>query len=133
MQRYWRGRLHREGVLVEYASKSHSTRFSRYRPNMNDTPATKGDLQAITALIKANDAPISTRKLNDLLKQEGYLEVRSRPSSTDPTKTKTFVALTDKGLEFGKNVGNNFTDETSPRYYAGQFLELLTRLGIATN
>lgn len=88
------------------------------------------ELKAVTALIKEHKASITTRKLNDALKRDGYLEVRTRPSSTDPTKTKTFTALSDKGLEFGENIGNNYTDETQPRYYADRFLDLLASLGV---
>jgi len=86
------------------------------------------ELRPITALIKQHNVSISTRKLNDLLMQNAYLEERTRPSTTDPSKTKSFKALTEKGLEFGENVGNDYTDETQPRYYADSFPELVARL-----
>ncbi|MEM7254467.1 MAG: hypothetical protein AAF493_23870 [Pseudomonadota bacterium] len=73
---------------------------------------------------------LSTVKFNALLMAEGYLEERTRSSTTDPTKTKSFKALTEKGLEFGENVGNDYTDETQPRYYSDEFESLVERLGL---
>lgn len=87
-------------------------------------------LKAVTALIKEHNLSIGTRKFNELLTLKGYLEERTRPSTTDPAKTKSFKALTDAGLEFGENVANEYTDETQPRYYEDGFADLVAKLGI---
>lgn len=86
-------------------------------------------LKPITELIKQHEVSLSTRKLNDRLLAMGLLEERTRPSSTDPAKMKKYKALTDAGLVFGQNIGNDYSDETQPKYYEDSFVKLLEHIG----
>ena len=85
------------------------------------------ELKPITALIKQHGVALSTRKMNDRLLAMGLLEVRTRASSADPTKTKEFKALTEAGLEYGENVSNDYNDETQPKYYSDCFPALVEK------
>lgn len=103
-----------------------------YSAAMDERQVAGRQLHAVTALLKEHRADVSTRKFNDLLTQAGLLEERHRASTADPTKTKAYKALTDDGLAFGENVGNDYTDETQPRYFAETFAALMERLGVGT-
>jgi hypothetical protein len=69
---------------------------------------------------------------------EGYLEIKTRKSTgsllDEETKEKkpklrTFKSLTEKGLEFGKNVISPHNQlETQPHYFENKFEELISRL-----
>jgi len=80
--------------------------------------------KSLTELLKQFGSQISTVKVNRILLEEGILEEKTRPSKK--SGTKTFYSLTEKGLEFGKNLicpANAL--ETQPHYYEDKFGELL--------
>ena len=81
---------------------------------------------AMTNLLKQNNAEISTVKANKILVVLGLLEDKERPSTKYPDKMKKFRALTEKGLLYGVNKENlNSPGQTSPYYYVEKFDELL--------
>lgn len=86
------------------------------------------ELKPITELIKLHGVALSTRKMNDRLLAMGLLEEKTRASSTDPTKLKKYKALTEAGLAFGENVGNDYSDETQPKYYDDSFPALVEKV-----
>ena len=61
------------------------------------------------------------------LQKAGILEQRTRPSTSSPTGVTQFWSITDKGLEFGKNVTSDRNPrETAPHWYtdtAGKLLD----------
>jgi prophage antirepressor-like protein len=68
---------------------------------------------------------MSSQAFNKLLMAAGYLEERSRPSTTSRTGVKTFKAITEEGLRFGKNVTSRENPrEVQPHWYAERFVEL---------
>ena len=64
-----------------------------------------------------------------VLQQAGILEQRTRPSTSSPTGVTQFWSITDKGLEFGKNITSERNQrETAPHWYtdtAGKLLDLV--------
>ncbi|WP_334469769.1 hypothetical protein [Arsenophonus sp. PmNCSU2021_1] len=57
----------------------------------------------------------------------GIVERKSRPSSKHPDKEKLFWSLTEKGLQFGKNLTDpNHPRQTQPHFYDSQFPRLLS-------
>ncbi|HGJ5884051.1 KilA-N domain-containing protein [Arsenophonus sp.] len=56
----------------------------------------------------------------------GLVERKSRPSSKHPDKEKLFWSLTEKGLQFDKNLtDSNNPRQTQPHFYDNQFPRLL--------
>ncbi|MDR5615546.1 MAG: KilA-N domain-containing protein, partial [Arsenophonus sp.] len=54
-------------------------------------------------------------------------ERKSRPSSKHPDKEKLFWSLTERGLQFGKNLTDpNHPRQTQPHFYDSQFPRLLS-------
>ena len=79
---------------------------------------------AATALLKEHCAPIGTATFNKLLESEGYLETRTRKSTSGATKS--YKAVTAKGMKYGKNITSpNNPRETQPHWYVASFGELL--------
>ncbi|MFI8715725.1 Bro-N domain-containing protein [Brevibacillus brevis] len=94
-------------------------------PGYADEPIT----ESATVLLKKNGIGMQAKELNKLLLKHGILEEKERPSSKGGTKL--FKSITDKGLEFGKNIiSPNNPRETAPHYYADKFPELLKVLGL---
>ena len=53
------------------------------------------------------------------MKEQGYLEERTRKSTSSPNGTKKYNALTEKGLKYGENaVSPQCQREVQPMYYA---------------
>ena len=80
---------------------------------------------SLTTILKPY--PMSAKAANQILMAHGLVEERSRPSTV--SGTKTFKALTAKGLQYGKNI----TSPSNPRevqihWYADQVDELLKLL-----
>lgn len=83
------------------------------------------ELKSATDLLKRYDLGMSAKSFNLLLMEYGYLEERSRKSSSVPGKEKKFKALSDKGLKYGENaVSPQCQREVQPLYYADSFKEL---------
>ncbi|MFK8029794.1 MAG: hypothetical protein AB8G18_06110 [Gammaproteobacteria bacterium] len=85
-----------------------------------------GKLESLTKLLKEHNVEVSAVAANKIMLAAGLLEEKTRPSSADPTKTKKFKVLTEDGLEFGDNVQNDLSPETTPKYYADQFPKLVS-------
>ena len=82
---------------------------------------------SLTTLLKPYE--MSAKAANQVLIAQGIVEERTRPSTK--TGTKTFKALTDKGLRYGKNI----TSPSNPRevqihWYADKVDDLLELLGL---
>jgi ribosomal protein L7/L12 len=86
---------------------------------------------------------MSAQKFNKLLISAGFLEIKTRKSSKYQTEKdengnekkipilKTFKSLTEKGLQFGKNMISEKNQlETQPHYFENKFSELLKLLEI---
>ncbi|MEV2286397.1 hypothetical protein ABNC10_16470 [Paenibacillus larvae] len=85
--------------------------------------------ESATVLLKKHKIPICAAKFNTLLIKHGLLEEKERPSSKG--KIKLFKSLTDKGLEYGKNIISYANSrETAPHYYANKFPELIKQVGL---
>jgi ribosomal protein L7/L12 len=95
------------------------------------------------ALLEKFDIKISVQQFNKLLISAGFLELKTRKSSKYRTEKdengnekkipilKTFKSLTEKGLEFGKNMISEKNQlETQPHYFENKFSELLKILEI---
>ena len=96
----------------------------------NDRPhtGTSGDrTEPITNLLKRFNVGLSAAKANKILLARGILEEKTRPSETEPGKLRTYKALTDEGLRYGINRPQQMIDETTPRYYADTFPELVSK------
>jgi len=80
--------------------------------------------RSLSELLKQFGAEISAIKANRILLEKGILEQKVRPKSKGDTKT--FYSLTEKGLEFGKNLISPANErETQPHYYEDKFGELV--------
>lgn len=88
--------------------------------------------EPITNLLKKHNVGLSAAKANRILLEKGILEERTRPSETEPGKLRTYKALTELGLRYGINKEQQLIDETSPRYYADTFNELVSRYLVGT-
>ena len=98
-------------------------------PVPNYTPS-KGFLASATELIERNGlkGKITAEKLNNMLRDKGYVEKRTRPSKKG---AKNFHALTEKGLKWGENqVSPHNQKETQIQYYEDKFPQLLQELGL---
>lgn len=83
------------------------------------------EMKSATDLLKRYDLSMSAKNFNLLLMEYGYLEERSRKSTSTPGKEKKFKALSDKGLKYGENaVSPHCQREVQPLYYADSFKEL---------
>lgn len=81
--------------------------------------------QALSVLLKEHGVSLSARRVNEILIELGILEIKTRPSTKTPGKTKQFKSLTERGLRYGKNlVSPNNPRETQPHYYCDRFAEL---------
>jgi len=107
-----------------------------YLPKYSDEQHT----YSLSHLLKKFEVGISAKKLNLILLSEGYLEIKTRKSTgsfiDEKTKEKkpklrTFKSLTEKGLEFGKNVISPHNQlETQPHYFESKFKELIKVLKV---
>jgi len=81
---------------------------------------------SLTHLLKEHGVPMSAIKANKALEQAGLLEVKKRASTKSPDKLKLFWALTESGLQYGKNVTSPSNPrETQPLFFADRFPQLL--------
>ena len=82
-----------------------------------------------TKLLEDRGKPISAVMLNKLLLKDGYIEEKTRKSTSSATGYKTFKALSAKGLQYGENLVSPKNDkEVHPHYYEDTFDELLSLL-----
>jgi len=102
-----------------------------YLPKYSDEDLT----YSLSHLLKKFEVGVSAKKLNLTLLEKGYLEIKTRKSTgsfiDEKTKEKKpkmreFKSLTEKGLEFGKNIVSPQNQrETQPHYFETKFKELL--------
>ncbi|EJF06474.1 hypothetical protein ThvES_00014370, partial [Thiovulum sp. ES] len=124
--------------MVERIHKKFDLETS-YLPKYSD----ENHAVALSVLLKKFDVGMSAQKFNKLLIYAGILEVKTRKSSKYRTEKdvdgkevkipilKEFKSLTEKGLEFGKNVISPKNQlETQPYYFESKFSELLAFLKI---
>lgn len=83
--------------------------------------------EPISSLLNKHDVGLSAAKANRTLLAKGILEERTRPSESEPGKSRTYKALSDIGLRYGINKPQQLVDETSPRYYQDAFAELVSK------
>jgi phage regulator Rha-like protein len=90
-----------------------------YLPDYSDEQHT----YSLSHLLKKFKVPISAKKLNQILISNGILEIKTRKSKSGE---KSFKSLTEKGLEFGKNLISPHNQlETQPHYFESKFQSLL--------
>lgn len=89
-------------------------------PNYTES---KGKLLSASELLKTFSVGISAIAFNKLLIAEGFLEERTRPSTTKGEKK--YKALSEKGIIYGENmVSPQNNKEVQPMYYEHKFEEL---------
>jgi len=82
---------------------------------------------SFTELLQLHGKPYSPPSGFKRLQLLGIVERKSRPSSKHPDKEKLFWSLTEKGLQFGKNLTDpNHPRQTQPHFYDSQFPRLLS-------
>lgn len=82
-----------------------------------------------TDLLMLHNAKVTTRKLNEMLVEKGFLETQMRPSANKVMKP--FKCITEKGLKYGKNLTSDKNQkETQHHWYVNKFTELLNELGL---
>ena len=92
-----------------------------------DYVQSKGILKSARELLKAHGAGISAQIFNKLAIKDGYLEEKTRNSSSG--KVKSFKSVTSKGKTYGENqICPNNPKETQPSWYEDKFGELLSKL-----
>ncbi|MFS1583936.1 MAG: KilA-N domain-containing protein [Candidatus Arsenophonus phytopathogenicus] len=81
---------------------------------------------SFTELLLLHGKPYTAQSGYRRLQLLGLAERKSRPSSKHPDKEKLFWSLTEKGLQFGKNLTDpNHPRQTQPHFYDNQFPRLL--------
>jgi phage regulator Rha-like protein len=90
-----------------------------YLPDYSDEQHT----YSLSHLLKKFKVGISAKKLNQILISNGILQIKTRKSKSGE---KSFKSLTEKGLEFGKNLISPHNQlETQPHYFEIKFRNLL--------
>lgn len=83
------------------------------------------ELKSATELLKRFDLGMSAKAFNILLIEQGYLEERTRRSTSSESDMRKYKALTEKGLKYGENaVSPQCQREVQPLYYVESFKEL---------
>ncbi|MGG2140004.1 hypothetical protein [Symbiopectobacterium sp. RP] len=81
---------------------------------------------SLTELLMLHGKPYTAQSGFKRLQLLGLAERKSRPSSKHPDKEKLFWSLTEKGLQFGKNLTDpNNPRQTQPHFYDSLFPRLL--------
>ncbi|MGX8941561.1 KilA-N domain-containing protein [Symbiopectobacterium sp. Eva_TO] len=82
---------------------------------------------SLTELLMLHGKPYTAQSGFKRLQLLGLAERKSRPSSKHPDKEKLFWSLTEKGLQFGKNLTDpNNPRQTQPHFYDSLFPRLLS-------
>ncbi|WP_050747556.1 KilA-N domain-containing protein [Sodalis glossinidius] len=81
---------------------------------------------SLTELLALHGKPSSVQSGYRRLAMLAIVERKSRPSSKHPDKEKLFWSLTEKGLQFGKNLTDpNNPRQAQPHFYDAHFPRLL--------
>jgi hypothetical protein len=84
------------------------------------------DTDSMTNLLKLHKVERSAVRANKILVTMGLLTEKERPSSKYAGKMKKYKALSNRGLQYGKNVENpSSPGQTTPHYFSDTFGELL--------
>lgn len=84
--------------------------------------------KSATELLSQFNAGVNARKFNELLSAKGFLETKTRQSTSG---TKAFKSITEKGMKYGKNLTSDKNQkETQPHWYESKFKQLLNELGL---
>lgn len=82
-----------------------------------------------TELLKHHRVGMSTDKFNQKLAQAGLIELLTRPSTSQGTKS--FWSITSRGLTYGKNITSQKNARvTQPHWYIERFRNLLADLEV---
>ncbi len=83
------------------------------------------EMKPATELLRQIGANISTVAFNKMLVEQGYLEIKSRKSTTAKSGIKFYKVLSKKGLQYGENLVHEKNQrEAQPYYYADTFQKL---------
>ena len=83
-----------------------------------------------TELLKHHGVGMSTAKFNQKLAQAGLIELLTRPSTSQGTKS--FWSITSRGLTYGKNItSQKNARETQPHWFVDCFGDLLEVVGVS--
>lgn len=122
------------GIVDKYLSRFEETAgllpaYAVDAPLQLGGPAESSEATAsATQLLKERNSSFQAKTLYRLMEKEGLLDRLTRPSTTQGTKE--FWNVTQKGLEFGKNLScPKNPRETQPHWYRSTFDILLKRLG----
>ena len=84
--------------------------------------------KSATELLSQFNAGVNARKFNELLSAKGFLETKTRQSTSG---AKAFKSITEKGMKYGKNLTSDKNQkETQPHWYESKFKQLLSELGL---
>lgn len=87
------------------------------------------EIKSATELLKRFDLGMSAKAFNILLVEQGYLEERTRKSTSSESDMRKYKALTEKGLKYGENaVSPQCQREVQPLYYVDSFEELFNKV-----
>lgn len=88
--------------------------------------------KALTALIKDYGVSLSTKLFNAALCERGFIKQMTRTNGK--RETVHYWAITEKGLEFGKNLTSPHSPrETQPHWYDEKFVELCGIIGVSAS
>lgn len=90
-------------------------------------PGSSLSTASLTHLLKANGISANVHAYNMLLRDAGMLKACERQSTSKGAKNgiKRFWCITERGLEFGKNLTNPSSPrQTQPHWYVDRFAEL---------
>lgn len=91
------------------------------------SPGSSLSTASLTHLLKANGISANVHAYNMLLRDAGMLKACERQSTSKGAKNgiKRFWCITERGLEFGKNLTNPSSPrQTQPHWYVDRFAEL---------
>ena len=87
------------------------------------------DTASLTQLLHDYGVRMSAAKFNQILREIGIIERRTRRTTNGDAKA--FWCITDSGLDYGKNiVSPQSPRETQPHYYRDRFIDLLALAGM---
>lgn len=122
LSRYFAQFLTTENILPSYAIDA---------PVIAGVSGDSAEATASAAqLLKERNSSYGASTFFKLAEQAGFVERLRRPSSKTPGVDREFWNVTEKGLEFGKNLINLHNPRsTQPHWYRSKFDALLNKLG----
>lgn len=119
-------------AMLSHISKNHGLDLSYLPGYVEDTApdmAGAGSMptKPISALLSEHGIVYTAKTYNALLRDAGFIEMRSRKSSAPDAVNgmKQFWVITEKGMRFGKNLTNPKSPRaTQPHWYESRFTDL---------